>query len=105
MLASYCASFVSRKRSVNALLAAERLHDAHALEPLLQRREVVAMRSRTSRYALFDTRRNQRLAKQHRRHDDERCTSASCQVSTKITMTAPTNRKHVLHEQHEALLR
>ena len=64
-------SLVSWNRAVNDALPAERLHDAHAFEALLQRREVVAMRSRTSRYARFDSRRNQRLAKSDRRHDDE----------------------------------
>ena len=50
------------------------------------------MRSRTSRYALFDTRRNHRLAK-YTGGTITSTPSASCHDMSTITMIAPTNRK------------
>ena len=51
----------------------------------------VEMRSRTSRYALFDTRRNQRLAK-YTGGTITSTPSASCHEMYVTRMTAPTNR-------------
>ena len=72
-----------------ATLTAEGLHDAHAFEPLLQRREVRRRCvSRTSRYARFDSRRNQRLAK-ITGGTMTSVQSASCQLRMKMTISAP----------------
>ena len=60
------------------------------------------MRSRTSRYALFDTRRNQRLAK-NTGGTITSTPSASCHDSTRITIDRADEQEDVLHEEHEAL--
>ena len=92
-LASYWSSLVREKRSVNEPLAAEGLHDPHALEALLQRREVgrdavAHFEVRLVRDAAEPTAREE-----HRRHDDRARRARAATTCNRMTITAPTNRK------------
>ena len=58
-LASYCASFVSWNRAVNDRSRPNACTTRTPARPSCSVARFVPMRSRTSRYALFDARRNQ----------------------------------------------
>src|SRR6266498_1905885 len=92
MLASYCASFVSWKRRVNARSRANACTTRTPAKPSWSVERFWPMRSRTNRYALFDALRNQRLAITTGGTTTS-VHSASFQLIRKITRIAPTKSR------------
>ena len=102
MFASYWSSLVRPKRSVNDALAAERLHDAHALEPLLQRAEVGRDAVADVEVGLVRHPPEPAAREEHRRHDHEHAERELPRQHEDHDDRAD-EQEDVLDEQHEAL--